>query len=253
MAAVDWSLVPQQARMALLRQDWQRSTELQQANRRRIEGNRTLTYADYILTVKNSPAKAASIFAQYRDQRQALEDNHLIPDSGKLIEGGRLRQQAHDQVQQLAEAVAVASDLARKKLAHDRDQQRPKVDPPIHERKARQLSYLLDHGVSLDTLVRDNISDPVSLRVLQEEAPIFARGQAPMDRKAGEDFDTLMEQAAYNTYSDAYRDKADDLAAFDKGAYRATVALSATIRALRQDDRSELSVPAFAEGQLIEA
>jgi hypothetical protein len=211
-----------------------------------------MTYNDYIEVVKQAPQKAVNIFTQYRDQRQALEDNHLIPDSGKVIEGGRLRQEAHNKVQQLRETAAVAADLAEKKLAHDRDAARPKVDADIWSRKARQFAYLVDRGVDPESLAGE-IVDAVSLRVAQDELPILARGQSPLDPQAGEAVAAKLAHKANSIYSDTFQERAEALAQFQRGAYRANVALSATLRQLREDDRGDLSVPAFAEGQLIEA
>ena len=165
-----------------------------------IRKDRPMTTQDYISIVKNAPNKAAQIFSEYRSKAQAVRDNHLIPETGKFIEIGNLRQQAHDEVQALAEQTAVATDLARKALAHHRDAARPKVDADTWSRKARHFQYLVDRGVNPDTLVKE-ISDPIGLRIAQEELPLLERGQTnPQDPTAGEGVAALLEHKAYEVY-----------------------------------------------------
>jgi hypothetical protein len=213
-----------------------------------------MTHEDFRRTVEQAPTKAANIFSDHRSRVQAIQDDHLIPDSGKLIESGRLQQEALKQVQQLGETVAVASDLALKKLAHDRDAARPKVDADTWSRKARHFEYLVSRGIDPETLAQE-IADPVSLRVAQDEMPILARGQSPLDPKAGEGVSALLEQKALSVYGDDYRAKADELKQFDRGAYRAQVALSGTIRQIREaagGNWGDLAIPSFTEGDLVE-
>lgn len=212
-----------------------------------------LTSTDYIQIVKAAPQKAATIISNWKSQVQAVQDNHLYPAQGKLIESARLRDAALAEVQQLAEQTAVAADLARKALRHERDQKRPKVDPATYQQKVSQLRYLADHKVPIEQLVKDATADPASLRVAQEELPIIARAQNPLDPQAGEGIAAQLDHAAYEVYGGEYQQKADRLAQFEKGQYRAQVALTAAKRALMQDDHSEHPLPAYEEGQLLTA
>jgi hypothetical protein len=170
-----------------------------------------------------------------------------------MIESARLRDQALAELSALAEHTAVAADLARKYLAHERDQNRPKVDPATYQQKVSQFRYLADHKVPIEQLVRDAAADPISMAVAQVELPIIARAQSPLDPQAGEGVAAQLDHAAYKVFSEAYRAKADELSKFDKGAYRAQVSLTQAKRALMQDDRSEHPLPAFEEGQLLTA
>jgi hypothetical protein len=150
------------------------------------------------------------------------------------------------------ETLDLATGLVRKALQHHRDAARPKPDADTWSRKARHFQYLVDRGVSPETLAKE-ISDPIGLRIAQEELPLLARGQNPLDPQAGDAVAALLESKAVEVYGGTYKSKADELAQLEKGAYRSRVALAATIRHLREDGLSgELSVPSFQDGQLIE-
>jgi hypothetical protein len=212
-----------------------------------------MTTADYTTIVKNAPTKAANIIGNWKAKVAEINGNPVIPEAGQLHLIGEATQEALNEIQKLNEQQAVAADLARKALAHQRDQKRPKVDNGTHERKARQMLYLVEKGISVETLIRDYGQDPQLLAILADEAPIFARAESPLDPKAAEGVQAMIEQAAYQTFGDDYRAKADELSAFQQGAYRSQVAMAAALRQIRNQDRGEFVAPSYQDGQLVEA
>jgi hypothetical protein len=80
----------------------------------------------------------------------------------------------------------------------------------------------------------------------------LARGQEPQYKESGQTFDELLHQAARGTYGDQYTAADDKIKDLERGAYRAKVAATGVQRAIRENERSGLAIPAYEDGELIE-
>jgi len=238
----------------MLLQDLRRSAETQERNRRRQERtDNRMNLSDIIRTVQQAPNRAAYILSKWKAQTAAVESNDLIWPQGRLNEAARLRDESLAAARSLAETTDVAIDIAAKALTAERDKLRPKVDPATQERLARQMTYLLDRGIPLEEIISDNAGNPTNLRVLEDEVPVFSRGREPQYKEAGHTFDELLHQAAWETYGGQYKAADDRIKEFERGSYRARVAVNQAARALMQNDRGEQPLPAYEDGHLIEA
>jgi hypothetical protein len=238
--------------MAMLRQDWQRSQELYETNKRRTEGNRTMTPNDFIRNIEQAPIRLMNVYKAYKDAAKATEENVLIYPQGRLQMVAKMREEALEAVADIRANIEASETMAVKALEEQRDKLKPTVDPAVHERKARQLAYLVDRGVPLAELIQTNVSDPVTLRILEEEAPVLARGQAPQYRDSGEDYDELLKEAGRRVYGDRYREADDKIKDLQKGSYRVKVAANAVRLALQNDDREDgFAIPSYQAGQLV--
>ncbi len=217
-----------------------------------IRTDRQMKASELTNIIKQATNRLMNVYSTYVQQAASIENNIMIYPQGRLQAVAQMREEAAKAVQDLQENIAVAADVAKKALAAERDKLRPSVDNATHERKARQLAYLIDRGVPLQDLIQENITDSVTLRILEDELPVLARGQEPQYKESGKTYDELLRQAARKVYGDQYRAADDKLAEVDRGAYRANVAAVTALRAIREDDRSGLAVPAYQDGQMIE-
>jgi hypothetical protein len=77
-----------------------------------------------------------------------------------LFESARLRDAALSEIRSLAEQTAVAADVARKALRHERNQKRPKVPADEYRRLADRFRHLDSKGISLDHSAAEVASGP---------------------------------------------------------------------------------------------
>ena len=208
---------------------------------------------DLINSITQAPIRLGNVYSAYVREAEAMEQNIMVYPAGRMQAVARMREEAQEAVQDIRANIEAAELVANTGLKEQRDKLKPRVDNATHERRARQLSYLVDRGVPLEDLISENITDPVTLRILEQELPVLARGREPQYKEAGRTFDELLHQAARETYGPEFRAADDKIKDLERGAYRAKVAASATLRALQEDDRTGLVVPAYQEGQLIEA
>lgn len=210
-----------------------------------------MTNSDYKHFVTSAPQKAANILSGYKADYAQTRDDVYLPEAGRLHKFGELHDQALKEAENIASQTELAATITRKELLHKRDAARPKVDATMYQRKADQFRYLLGKGVSLEALVDRVQDDKTGLKVLQDEVDTLAFGENPTDPQAGEGYAARLEQMALDTYGPDYQQADGELKDFDQQAYRAQMAANNVVHRLREDDRSDLSIP-DTNGQMID-